>query len=278
MGHKKTAYANLGIFIAIVCVCLFTPSFIKKIASGIFEEFNAPIDYFSSQLKDLQSYWVMDVASKNQLIEAGVALSRLNARNELMRIEYLAMEEKLKRCEELLNLPSFPEYKGEIARVASRDLSAWWQRITIRKGSFHGIKKGSAVIYSKGVVGRVVDVNLYTSVVELVSSRDFRMACHFEGDLRPVVYQGVGAASFHAGMGEVTAVPTDFTASLASPKKLLTSSLAGTFPDGLVVGYVTEFNLEPDQIFKSARVHLSTDLSALTEVLVLIKIEGAAEK
>ena len=62
----------------------------------------------------------------------------------------------------------------------------------IRKGSLHGIKDGCAVVCASGVVGRIAEVGLHTSVVELASSRRFRMAARFAGDDRPVIYYGRG--------------------------------------------------------------------------------------
>ena len=62
-------------------------------------------------------------------------------------------------------------------------------------------------------MGRIAKANLYTSVVELVSSRNFRMAAHFDGEDRPVIYQGVGAVSLQDAKGEVRDVPSDVRAS-----------------------------------------------------------------
>lgn len=232
------------------------------------------MDYVPSQLKDLQTFWSLHSNSKRSLIEAGRDLARLNAFLESKVVQNSELSAKLKRYEAILSIPEGAMFKGEVARVARRDINAWWQQLIVRKGSLSGIREGYAVIYKDGVVGRIKEVNLYTSVVELVSSRDFRMAAHFEGDDRPVIYQGIGEKSFHEAEGEVTDVHSDLKASALHPARLVTSSLAGTFPEGLLIGTVSKLWLDGDGIFKSGIVDLSCDLAAIEEVLILVPIEN----
>jgi rod shape-determining protein MreC len=175
----------------------------------------------------------------------------------------------------MLSMPSYDKFKNEVARVCRRDINAWWQHLTIRKGKIHGIRKGYAVVYSGGVVGRVIDVGLYTSTVELVSSRKFRMAARAEGDERPVIYQGAGSLSLQSAQGEISDVPADMSASTTNPIKLVTSSLAGTFPEGVYIGEIVSLKAEPDGIFKSGVVKLPKGLSSIKEVSVLIPVADA---
>ncbi len=273
-SHKSTARLNIGIFIAILVICLIAPRAVKNFTSDIFGEFKAPLDILPSHLSDLQKYWSLTSNSKRDLIEAGRDLARYNSALELKVLENETLHRRIARYENMFSISPMGMFKPQVARIARRDLNSWWQQLVIRKGSVDGIKEGSAVIYGGGVVGRVKEVGLFTSVVELVSSRNFRMAAVFEGDDRPVIYQGVGQISFGEGCGEVTDVFADVTTSAVKPRKLVTSAIAGVFPEGLPIGTVPSLNLNYDGIFKTGRVKLSTDLSALNEVLVLVPIEA----
>ena len=82
----------------------------------------------------------------------------------------------MNRLEDLLRLPSFPEYRTEVARIVRRDFNTWWQRLEIRKGRNHGIPEGAPVVFSGGIVGRVTEVHATTAVVDLVSSPTLRIA------------------------------------------------------------------------------------------------------
>lgn len=272
MGRKLGAYTNIAVFCALLFVCLFAPSCVDNFFKDSFQEFKAPLSAVPSHMRDLQKYWSLSGNSKRTLIDVGVGLSRMNANNELNNIRYKSLEAKLATYQDLLGLPSYTKYRTEIARVSSRSMTAWWQIMEIRKGKFHGIKEGSAVIYGGGVVGRVIEVNLYTSTVELVSSPDFRMAAHFEGDDRTVIYQGFGAKSFREATGTVKDVPKEIRASAAAPLKLVTSSMAGIFPEGILIGTIADLPMDVDGIFRSGIVELSAKLANLTEVAVLVPL------
>ncbi len=270
--RRFTALRNVAVFAAAMLLCLFAPTAFRNSAGGLFEEFRAPLDAIPSQLGDLEKFWSLSSNSKRELIEAGRDLARLNSAYELKMRENQILRDRLSRLEKILNLPSQEKFKMEVARVCRRDISAWWQHITIRKGKRHGIREGYAVICGGGVVGRVVKVDSYTSVVELASSRKFRMAAHIEGDERPIIYQGAGSLSIQGAHGEVFDAPADLSASAKSPLRLVTSSLAGTFPEGILIGEVVSLVPEPDGIFKSGKVNLPESLSSLREVAVLVPV------
>ena len=252
---KHTVLRNIAVFAAVIFVCLFAPSAVRNFTSSAFEEFRAPLDSIPSHLSDLQKYWSLHSNSKRELIEAGRDLARLNSAYELKLMENESLHRRLERLERIMNMPSDPKFKYEIARVVRRDVNAWWQRLVIRKGSLHGIKDGCAVVCSSGVVGRIAEVGLHTSVVELAR----------------------GGTSLHIAEGEVVDAPADIEPSREKPAMLVTSSLAGTFPDGVEIGKVYSLSIGADGIFKSGRVELSTRLDSIAEVAVLIPVSEGAE-
>ncbi len=255
----------------------FSPVFFKSGTNIIFNEFQAPAWTGLSYLRDLRSYWSERSASKGELIEAGINMSRLNAAYTVRNQQFEAMEREIGRLEQFFNLPSFPDYQYEVARVIRRDLSAWWQVLVIRKGYNYGIAEGQAVIFSGGVVGRIQSVGAYTATVELISSPHFRAAAQFEDDDRPVEYRGGMNPSLAQATGLVATVPADVDVSRMDPLRLTSSRLGGVFPDGLSIGLV--YNLEPssDGLFQTGRVSLDPRLKSLREIAVLIPIESREE-
>ena len=97
--------------------------------------------------------------------------------------------DEIKRLEAIIQLPSRTQYKYEIAHVIQRDIGSWWHH-RINKGSKHGILEGDAVIFTGIAV--VYKTNYYTSRVSLLSNNDFRISACFEGDDRPLFFQGKG--------------------------------------------------------------------------------------
>ncbi len=262
-------FALLGLIIA---AWLVVPAVLKRFARASFLEFQAPVEVSASTVRDLQDFWALRTRSKNDLIEAGQQLSRLNASYELAIQKNAALQGEIRRLEDLLRLPVFQDYRPETARVVRRDFGTWWQRLRIRKGSVHGILKNSPVIFVGGVVGRVVEVGLYTSEVDLISTPGFRLAATLEGDTRPISYQGASKEAFGPFGGEIDFVPLDVFANSASPKRIVTSGLGGYFPSGLVIGKVSKLEPSSDGLFKAGHIELDPRLADVTEVTVLVPL------
>jgi len=273
MPQKRVVIGKpLLLLLLTLLVWWIVPVFIKSFSRNVFFEFQAPAWTAISSLKDLQSYWALRSKSKNELIAAGRDLARLNASYEISNQKARATEAELKRLEKLLDLPASPQYRYEVARVTHRDLNGWWQQLVIRKGSRQGVIKGAAVICAEGVVGRISEVHTYTSVVELISDSNFRMAAHIEGDPRPITYKGGNNIPLRPPLGSVSNVPADITPSKDGYIRVVTSRLGGIFPDGITVGYLKSLNPGSDGLFQTGTLLLPANLVSITEVAVLIPL------
>lgn len=255
----------------ILLAWIFLPLFAKVFTRASFFEIQAPLQVADSFVRDLQTFWSNKAHSKDELLKAGKQVAGLIAQYEYSNQRSAYLEGEILRLENLLKLPSMPDYRFEAARVARRDFSAWWQRMIIRKGSNYGITVGAPVVFAGGVVGRVTEVHKYTSVVDLVTSPTLRLAATIAGDPRPVSYQGGLNNTFSAPRGTVDFVSNDFFASPSARKKLVTSDLS-VFPPGLMIGEITSLEPSADGLFKNGEVQLDQRLGTLTEVTVLIPL------
>lgn len=237
-----------------------------------FSEFQAPAWVANSYLEDLEGFWARRMHSKRELEIAGQEIARAKSYYQFNAQRTETLQAEISRLEAILDLPSRREYRYEVARVIRRDLSAWWQHLIIRKGRDYDIPKGAAVVFAGGVVGRVTEVNAFTSRVELISSPNFRMAAQFEGDPRPVVYEGWPQSGFGDPVGRVSDTAQDLVATTKEPLKLVSTHLGGTFPPGLAIGKVTWLEPGSTGIFQSGDVLLDPDLLSLYEVAVLIPL------
>lgn len=262
-------FASLGLALL---AWLLLPFGVKSFSRVTFFELQAPFAAAQSYVQDLQEFWGLRVRPKQEIIEAGRDLARLNAAYELRLQENEQLRAEILRLENLLKLPPLPAYRLEPARVARRDFSGWWQRLVIRKGARHGISVGAPVVFAGGVVGRVVEVYAYTAVVDLISSPTFRVAASAEGDNRPISYQGGINDSFRSPRGIIEFVPVDISVSPQQPRRLVTSGLGGVFPPGLTIGEITRLEPSTDGLFKTGEVRLDDRLGELTEVTVLVPL------
>jgi rod shape-determining protein MreC len=262
-------FLTLGL---VVLAWLVLPTVFKRLARLSFYEFQAPVDVAASYARDLQDFWAQRTRANAELVAAARDLQRLNASYELRLQDDARLRSEIERLEALLRLPSYAEFRSEPARVVRRDFNVWWQRLVIRKGSNHGLRVGSPVIYVGGLAGRVSEVHSTTAVVELIGSPGVRLAAVFDEDLRPVSFQGGINPPFRPAEAVVEFVPLDVFATPASPRRLVTSGIGGVYPPGLSVGEVYQLEASTDGLFKTGRARLDPRLGQLTEVTVLVPL------
>jgi rod shape-determining protein MreC len=252
-------FFTLGI---VLLVWLLLPAVVKRFARLSFYEFQAPVDVAASYARDLQTFWSQRTRSNTELIAAAQELTRVNSAYAVSLEEDSHLRAEIARLEDLLRLPSYAEFRSEPARVVRRDFGVWWQRLTIRKGANYGLRVGAPVIFVGGVVGRIEAVHATTAVVELISSPGVRLAAVFQGDDRPVSFQGGINPPLRPAEALLEYVP----------RRLLTSGLGGVYPPGLTVGTVVQLEPSTDGLFKSGRARLDPRLGRLTEVTVLVPL------
>jgi rod shape-determining protein MreC len=260
-------FVVLGIALA---AWLVAPIALKTVARASFFEMTAPMTVTASYASDLQRFWALRLHSKDELIEAGRDMGRLNASYALSVQQNGELQAQVDRLQLLAKMPPIESFRFEHAQVAQRDFSGWWQRIVIRKGSDYGISVGNPVVYSGGVVGRVSEVHAYTSVVELISDPGLRIAAVVDGDTRPISFQGAENPGFGAARGIIEFLPLDVYASASAPKRIATSGLGGVYPPGLTIGQIVHVEPSEDGLFKTGEVALDPRLAELTEVTVLV--------
>ena len=275
MPHRRFDQARPFVTLAVIAgAWLLIPTAVKTLARASFFELTAPITLAASRLRDLQDFWSLRLHSKNELIEAGRDLARLNSSYELAIQQNTELQAEIARLESLLRLPSYTDFRYEHARVARRDFSGWWQRLIIRKGANFGLPNGAPVVFTGGVVGRISEVRATTAVVELITSPNVRLAGVIEGDTRPLSFQGGVNPTFAPPTGVVEFMPLDIIVTSSAPKRLVTSGFGGVFPPGLTLGTVVRAGVGTDGLFQSGEVRLDPRLGSLTEVTVLVPLSA----
>ncbi len=260
-------FAVLGLALA---AWLMAPIAVKTFVRASFFEMTAPIEVSASYADSLKKFWSLRLHSKDELIEAGRDMARLNASYSVSVQANEDLKAEVERLQGLLKMPPDERYHFEHAQVVQRDFSGWWQRMIIRKGSDYGIPLGAPVVYSGGIVGRISEVHAFTSVVQLTSDPGLRIAAVVSGDSRPVSFQGAENQVFGNPRGVIEFVPLDVYANATAPKRLATSGLGGVYPPGLTIGQIVHVESSSDGLFKTGEVELDPRLSELTEVTVLV--------
>ena len=171
-----------------------------------------------------------------------------NLKNNISKSDFLELENSQLRnlIDEQMNSPS----NLLSARVMLDKQSPYLNSFIINIGSNKNIKNGMAVLDGKNFVGRIVDVNFFSSRVLLVSDLNSKIPVIIEPSGNHAILSGGGTS-----ITNLIYVPDNHN--IQDGDKVYTSGKEGIFSPGIPIGEVKE---EQD-LFK---VNLFSDLSQIT--------------
>ena len=187
------------------------------------------------------------IDENQKLREENTKLKNANNENNYLLVENL-------RLKELLNQEISSEHKLRNAKVIIDKNSPFLQSVIINKGSREDIKKGMAVLDGKNFIGRVVEVNFFSSRVLLITDLNSKIPVVVE----PKGYQAILSGST-GGKPILDFLPKDHE--IKTGDKIFTSGKDGVFAAGIPIG---EIFLDNDVIFAD----LLSDISQLSYVNV----------
>lgn len=144
--------------------------------------------------------------------------------------------------------------------------------LTLNIGAQQGITHDMAVITSDGIVGIVKDVSENFSSAMSILHKDVRVNCQLkkDGTYGPLIWDGKDYR-----FSNLTDIPT--SARIKKGDTVITSSLSGIFPEGIMVGIVDSYEQRPNESFYTVKVKLSADFKKINYVSV-IKFNHKTEK
>ncbi len=173
------------------------------------------------------------------------------------------MERENQRLKKLLNF-SLPLATRTIgARVIAEDVTPWKRVVLLDKGSRHNLKKDMPVVVPEGLVGRILDVEPYTSHAILLPDPDSRVSALTAISRAQGIVAGVGT-----GKLQMKYLSTD--AEVAIGEDVTTSGVGSVFPKGLQIGKIESIERDPDGLHLLANVKPSVPFSKIEEVLCLV--------
>ena len=189
--------------------------------------------------------------------------------NLITENNYLQAEQsELERLQELYQLDqNYADYETTGAHVIGKDSGNWFNSFTIDKGSRDGIEIDMNVMAQSGLVGIVVDVGPTWAKVRSIiddSSNISGMAlstsdtCIVSGDLS---LMSDGQIRFEQMENNDNVVNVG--------DQIVTSYISDKYLQGILIGYVSEINVDSNNLTRSGYITPAVDFSNLQEVLVI---------
>ncbi len=204
--------------------------------------------------------------------------ARLSAENASLRKQLysrIANQEKYP-----INRPDTvdaPAYIFTSAKVISNSANKQFNYITLNKGSRQGIKPDMGIINDQGVVGVITNVSPNFSTGLSILNKRLGIPAkiskiNYFGNL---VWDGE-----HYNTADLKEIPFHIIVNVGDT--IVTSGYSNVFPEGIMIGTITKFDVESGTNFYNIKVELSTNFKTLKYVEVvqntkraeLIKLES----
>lgn len=190
----------------------------------------------------------------------------LQQRHIKAQIELNKSRTILKENERLRSMLGFKgdrEFHVIPANVLSDVGSHTMTSLTVDQGSEDGVTLLSGVVDAQAqLVGKIVAIGANTSLVQLVSDKNFRVS------VREMRSRDVGILSYTLKTGYVIQdVPKN--AEVIAGDSVVTSGFSDIFPEHIFVGWVSTISPVVEDYVKSVRVDLAAEFNRIEEVFIL---------
>lgn len=217
-----------------------------------------------------------DLIQKNKELQTTV--DTLTEQNNVL----LQDQAELARLEQLYKLDEeYTDYPKVAARIISKDPGNWYDTFMINRGSNDGIRVDNNVIAGKGLVGIVTEVGSNWATVRSIiddSSNVSAMTvstddiCVVEGDLELIDEGKLRFSQLYDREDKVSV-----------GERIVTSNISDKYVEGLFIGYVSEIELDTNNLTKTGTLVTPVDFQHLKDVFVITTnkqdaVQGKAEE
>jgi rod shape-determining protein MreC len=199
-------------------------------------------------------------------------LAELEAENQQLRAENLQLKENEIEIRTLRGLVNYAQSQSEskylTATKIGSDTAPFLTYVIFDKGSDDGVTRGMPVVTGEGLVGRVVEVSATACKVLLITDPNSAVATRLQKSRE----EGMVVGQVGGGL-EMQFITQK--AKIETGEVVLTSGLAGVYPAGIVVGYVTGVEQLNFEVLQKAVLAPAVDFTKLDIVLIITNFQPA---
>ena len=277
--HSTKAKILLAVFVllgAFMLRAIWSGGF-SPMASQLLGAISAPLQgvssNISSEVSDFFGQFTRAKQTAEENLELQAEIAKLN--NDLVELEDLRQENR--RLEAMLDIQEEQEELERVpAGVIGRDYNSRFGSFTIDRGSHHGIEPRDPVISEEGLVGIVSEVGLTHSKVITILDVSLNVGA-VDNRVRET---GIVTGNIElAQQGLCMMNYLDRESGAFAGDLVITSGSdgEGLFPEGLVIGTITEVQAESSGLSLYAIIEPAAPIYELRDVYVITDFLGQGE-
>lgn len=257
MQRKKILIVVVGVLL------VFSLNIFQEEVRGFFHYFSSPIQKTLWAAGSGISDFFGGIFRKSDLITENRSL-RLENQELLAQLETSrTLREENKLLREAVEIGLAEEFDLAFAAVTAKD--ATQDLIRIDKGSLDGLAEGMAVITERKVlIGKISEVQENSAAVLLISHKESSCDAEISGKDAEGLVTGRGGQKIYLEL-----IPRD--KSIDKGDVIVSSSLGGVYPRGLLIGSIVEVQKDDVKPFQQAEAALFFKLRELKQVFIILK-------
>ena len=174
--------------------------------------------------------------------------------------------------ERLRAIIGFQEYNRQFttvaAQVVAKEPGNLYSDLKLNRGTNNGISKDDVVITDKGLVGYVSDVGSTWCNVRTILDASSSVGCIVGRTGDRAIIEG-GPELMDKGSCNMSYLAKD--ASVAVGDSVETSGLGSIYPEGIMIGKITQITPDLQGLYNQATVETAVNFDKIREVLVIVE-------
>ncbi len=200
--------------------------------------------------------------------QTGEENEKLTAENS----DYQQAKSELQELRDLYSLDgTYADFEKTAARVIAKDTGSWYHSFVIDKGTNDGLAVDMNVLAGTGLVGRITQVGPDWAQVETIIDDDSNVSCEEESSKLSMIVSG-SLSSYADGTIPFERLQ-DPSGLVEVGDRIVTSNISDKYLSGILVGYVSTIQKDPNNLTKSGTITPAVDFSHLGTVLVVTTLK-----
>ena len=196
------------------------------------------------------------------------------SRIDSLKTENIELRRELESLKKELSIDyTLNEYSYLNATVIYRNVSTWYNTITVDKGTYNGVKEDMVVVNSQGLIGKVVSTTTFTSDIRLITTKET------DNKISITISNGENKTNgliknynYKTKYLEVEGVSNTETVRVGD--YVYTSGLGEIFPSGILIGTVSDISTDEYDLAKIIDVTPIADFDDVNFVAILKRKEA----
>ena len=269
------------VFKVLLALCIVMFAFLLRAtmtmgASTVVEQIvgtiTAPVQSLTSGLSGSITGFLDRFLRASEISQENEQLREENRKLIEQRVDYENYKHENESLKEQLGIQEEnPQWETMTASVIGRDPSDQFYSFTIDKGTLDGVSYQDPVITADGLVGIVSEVGPVFAKVTTILDVRLNVACQ---DVRT---QDVATISGDIEMAQqgrckMSLIPRE--SGIAKGDIVQTAGTSGLYPQGIVVGRVSDVGFEPQGTMMYAVVEPANDIKSIKDVVIIASFKG----